>query len=58
VDFESAEQALFLVMGMGVRARVLKPSALLDRVAGEAMAVAAVAQRDRDARDRDTSPIL
>jgi predicted DNA-binding transcriptional regulator YafY len=58
VDFESAEQALFLVMGMGVRARVLKPSALLDRVAGEAMAVAAVAQRDRDARDNDTLPLL
>jgi len=58
VDFESAEQALFLVMGMGVRARVLKPSALLDRVAGEAMAVAAVAQRDRDARDNDTLPVL
>jgi predicted DNA-binding transcriptional regulator YafY len=45
VDFESEEQALFLVLGMGVRARVLKPAALFDRVAGEAMIVAEVAQR-------------
>ncbi len=45
VEFESEEQALFLVMGMGVRARVLAPAALFDRVMGEAMTVAAVAQR-------------
>jgi predicted DNA-binding transcriptional regulator YafY len=53
VDFESEQQALFLVLGMGVRARVLEPAALLDRVAGEAMAVAEVAQLARDARDRN-----
>jgi predicted DNA-binding transcriptional regulator YafY len=51
VEFESVEQALFVVLGMGVRARVLEPAALLDRVAGEAMVIAAVAQRARDARD-------
>ncbi len=53
VDFESEEQALFVALGMGVRARVLEPRVLLDRVAGEAMVVVEVAQRARDARDRN-----
>jgi predicted DNA-binding transcriptional regulator YafY len=53
VDFESEEQALFVVLGMGVRARVHEPRSLLDRVAGEAMVVVEVAQLARDARDRD-----
>jgi predicted DNA-binding transcriptional regulator YafY len=44
VDFESEEQALFVVLGLGVRARVLEPAALFDRVMGEAMVVAEVAQ--------------
>jgi predicted DNA-binding transcriptional regulator YafY len=51
IEFESEGQALFVVLGMGVRARVLEPSALLDRVAGEAMIMAEVAQRGREARD-------
>ena len=53
VGFESEEQALFVVLGMGVRARVQEPRALLDRVAGEAMVVVEVAQLARDARDRN-----
>jgi predicted DNA-binding transcriptional regulator YafY len=53
VEFESEEQALFVVLGMGVRARVHEPRALLDRVAGEAMVVVEVAQLARDARDRN-----
>jgi hypothetical protein len=53
VDFENEEQALFVVLGMGVRARVHEPQALLDRVAGEAMVVVEVAQLARNARDRN-----
>lgn len=52
VEFESEEQALFVVLGMGVRARVLAPSALLDRVAGEAMIMAEASQRAREKRDK------
>jgi predicted DNA-binding transcriptional regulator YafY len=55
VDFESEEQALFVVLGLGVRARVLEPAALFDRVMGEAMVVAEVAQVARNARYNDTS---
>jgi len=57
VDFESEEQALFVVLGMGVRARVLEPAALLDRVAGEAMIMAEVAGRARHSSEEDTSPV-
>jgi len=57
VDFESEEQALFVALGMGVRARVLEPAALLARVAGEAMIMAEVAERGRQSREEDTSPV-
>jgi predicted DNA-binding transcriptional regulator YafY len=56
VDFESEEQALFVVLGMGVRARVLEPAALVERVAGEAMIMAEVAERSRQSRKEGTSP--
>lgn len=46
VDFDSEDHALFLVLGMGVRVRVVGPAALRDRVRGEALAMAAVAERD------------
>jgi predicted DNA-binding transcriptional regulator YafY len=59
VEFESEEQALFVVLGLGLRARVLEPAALFDRVMGEAMMMAEVAQRTRnaiaEARDADMS---
>jgi predicted DNA-binding transcriptional regulator YafY len=59
VEFENEDQALFVVLGMGIRARVLEPPALLDRVAGQAMIMAEVAQKARnaiaDARDDETS---
>jgi hypothetical protein len=42
---------------MGVRARVLEPAALLDRVAGEAMIMAEVAGRARHSSEEDTSPV-
>jgi predicted DNA-binding transcriptional regulator YafY len=40
VEFESEEQALFVALGMGARARVLAPSALRDRVGSESMIMA------------------
>jgi predicted DNA-binding transcriptional regulator YafY len=40
VEFESEEQALFVVLGMGSRARALEPAALVDRAAGEIRAMA------------------
>jgi predicted DNA-binding transcriptional regulator YafY len=51
VEFESEEQALFVVLGMGARARVHAPRRLLDRVAGEAMVMVEVAQLARNAMD-------
>jgi predicted DNA-binding transcriptional regulator YafY len=54
-DFESEEQALFLVLGMGVRARVLQPAPLVERVAGEAMIMAKVAERSRQSREEASS---
>ena len=48
VEFESAEQALFVALGMGARAQVLAPPALLDRVTGEAVIMAQAAQRARE----------
>jgi predicted DNA-binding transcriptional regulator YafY len=55
VEFESEEQALFMVLGLGIRARVLEPAALLDRVTGEAMIMAEAAQQMRTAKYQDTS---
>ena len=55
VEFESEEQALFVVLGMGIRARVLEPGPLLDRVTGEAMIMAEVTQQMRTARYQDAS---
>lgn len=55
VEFESQEQALFVVLGLGLRARVLEPRALFDRVMGESMMVAEVAQRAWHAKNDDTS---
>ncbi len=55
VEFESEDQARFVVLGLGLRARVLEPRALFDRVMGESMMVAEVAQRAWHARNDDTS---
>jgi predicted DNA-binding transcriptional regulator YafY len=54
VDFEHEEQALFVALGLGVRARVLEPAALFDRVMGQAMMMAEVAQRTRTVKDGDS----
>jgi predicted DNA-binding transcriptional regulator YafY len=50
IEFESEEQALFVVLGMGIRARVIEPEALFDRVMGEAMIVAEAAQQARNVK--------
>jgi predicted DNA-binding transcriptional regulator YafY len=55
VEFESEEQARFVVQGMGLRVRVLEPEALLDRVTGEAIVMAEAAQQIRDAKYKDKS---
>jgi len=39
VDFESEEQALFVALGLGARARVIEPTALRDKVAAEVRAM-------------------
>jgi predicted DNA-binding transcriptional regulator YafY len=44
VDFESEEQALFLTLGLGARARVTAPAALRERVATELRAMSDVVQ--------------
>lgn len=53
VDFASEEQALFVVLGMGVRARVLEPAALFSRVMGEAMIVVEAAQLAQNAKQEE-----
>jgi predicted DNA-binding transcriptional regulator YafY len=45
VDFESEEQALFLVLGLGARARVMEPPPLRERVAAEVQAMSAATKR-------------
>jgi predicted DNA-binding transcriptional regulator YafY len=57
VEFESEEQARFVVLGFGFRARVLEPEPLFDRVMGEAMIVVEAAQRARKGRNSDKSLI-
>jgi predicted DNA-binding transcriptional regulator YafY len=52
VDFESEEQAVFLALGMGARARVIAPPALRNRIAAEVQAMLDVASRDGSSTGR------
>jgi predicted DNA-binding transcriptional regulator YafY len=56
VDFESEEQAFFVALGLGARARVMEPAILRDRIAAEVLAMQSVTHRDTSRPTRTRRP--
>ena len=55
VRFEDEEQACFIVLGFGSKARAIEPPALVDRVAGELHAMVTAASQNSPAADHETA---